>query len=67
MRLEKGAEKVAEELKKCMVCFLSVTSDETNYVVKFIIDSFLHADDPNSDPNIAGDPYKTLFVAKLVS
>lgn len=24
-------------------------------------------DDPNNDPNICGDPYKTLFVARLVS
>ncbi|KAE8718501.1 U1 small nuclear ribonucleoprotein 70 kDa [Hibiscus syriacus] len=38
LRLEKGMEKAAEELK--------------NY-------------DPNSDPNISGDPYKTLFVARL--
>lgn len=28
---------------------------------------FAFADDPNSDPNISGDPYKTLFVARLVS
>ncbi|KAK4755747.1 hypothetical protein SAY87_009504 [Trapa incisa] len=38
LRLEKGAENAAEELKKY---------------------------DPNSDTNIMGDPYKTLFVAKL--
>ncbi|KAI4339085.1 hypothetical protein MLD38_024065 [Melastoma candidum] len=38
LRLEKGAEKSAEELKTY---------------------------DPNNDPNISGDPYKTLFVAKL--
>ncbi|KAL4386280.1 hypothetical protein GQ457_09G010000 [Hibiscus cannabinus] len=38
LRLEKGMEKAAEELK--------------NY-------------DPNNDPNISGDPYKTLFVARL--
>ncbi|KAJ7952986.1 U1 small nuclear ribonucleoprotein 70 kDa [Quillaja saponaria] len=38
LRLEKGAEKAAEELQKY---------------------------DPNNDPNIAGDPYKTLFVARL--
>ncbi|KAI6695394.1 hypothetical protein NL676_023104 [Syzygium grande] len=38
LRLEKGAEKAAEELKQY---------------------------DPNNDPNISGDPYKTLFVAKL--
>ncbi|XVF15744.1 hypothetical protein REPUB_Repub09cG0182200 [Reevesia pubescens] len=38
LRLEKGVEKVAEDLK--------------NY-------------DPNNDPNISGDPYKTLFVARL--
>ncbi|XWS42043.1 hypothetical protein CRYUN_Cryun17cG0134700 [Craigia yunnanensis] len=38
LRLEKGVEKAAEELK--------------NY-------------DPNNDPNISGDPYKTLFVGRL--
>lgn len=38
LRLEKGAEKAAEELKQY---------------------------DPTNDPNISGDPYKTLFVAKL--
>ncbi|KAJ0097568.1 hypothetical protein Patl1_28912 [Pistacia atlantica] len=38
LRLEKGAEKAAEELQKY---------------------------DPSSDPNISGDPYKTLFVARL--
>ncbi|XP_043810009.1 U1 small nuclear ribonucleoprotein 70 kDa isoform X2 [Manihot esculenta] len=38
LRLEKGAEKAAEELQKY---------------------------DPISDPNISGDPYKTLFVARL--
>lgn len=26
-----------------------------------------HADDPSNDPNVSGDPYKTLFIAKLVS
>ena len=25
------------------------------------------ADDPHNDPDVAGDPYKTLFVARLVS
>lgn len=39
-RLEKGAEKAAEELQKY---------------------------DPNNDPKVSGDPYKTLFVARLVS
>ncbi|KAF2302293.1 hypothetical protein GH714_034007 [Hevea brasiliensis] len=38
LRLEKGAEKAAEELQKY---------------------------DPNNDSNIIGDPYKTLFVARL--
>ncbi|KAK9228135.1 hypothetical protein WN944_021083 [Citrus x changshan-huyou] len=38
LRLEKGAEKAAEELKKY---------------------------DPHNDPNVSGDPYKTLFVARL--
>lgn len=28
---------------------------------------FLNVDDPQSDPNATGDPYKTLFVARLVS
>ncbi|KAF9678334.1 hypothetical protein SADUNF_Sadunf07G0024100 [Salix dunnii] len=37
-RLEKGAEKAAEELQKY---------------------------DPANDPNVSGDPYKTLFVARL--
>jgi U1 small nuclear ribonucleoprotein len=26
-----------------------------------------NVDDPHTDPNISGDPYKTLFVARLVS
>ncbi|KAF8405212.1 hypothetical protein HHK36_010112 [Tetracentron sinense] len=38
LRLEKGAEKAAEELEKY---------------------------DSNNDPNVTGDPYKTLFVARL--
>ncbi|KAJ0980401.1 hypothetical protein J5N97_008656 [Dioscorea zingiberensis] len=38
LRLEKGANKAAEELQKY---------------------------DPNNDPNVSGDPYKTLFVARL--
>ncbi|XP_059456010.1 U1 small nuclear ribonucleoprotein 70 kDa [Corylus avellana] len=38
LRLEKGAEKAAEELQKY---------------------------NPSEDPNISGDPYKTLFVARL--
>lgn len=28
---------------------------------------FWMVDDPNNDPNASGDPYKTLFVARLVS
>lgn len=28
---------------------------------------YICADDPNKDPNVSGDPYKTLFVARLVS
>jgi hypothetical protein len=24
-------------------------------------------DDPTNDPNVEGDPYKTLFVARIVS
>uniref|UniRef100_A0A7N0UC27 RRM domain-containing protein n=1 Tax=Kalanchoe fedtschenkoi TaxID=63787 RepID=A0A7N0UC27_KALFE len=38
LRLEKGEQKAAEELKKY---------------------------DPQNDPNVSGDPYKTLFVARL--
>lgn len=29
--------------------------------------SFVFADDPTNDANIEGDPYKTLFVARIVS
>lgn len=32
-----------------------------------IIFYFCWTDDPSSDPNATGDPYKTLFVARLVS
>lgn len=40
---------------------------EPNYFVMLVSDLFFYADDPNNDPNISGDPYKTLFVARLVS
>ncbi|KAG0472620.1 hypothetical protein HPP92_014477 [Vanilla planifolia] len=32
---------------------------------KLQLDSLFHADDPHKDPNVTGDPYKTLFVARL--
>lgn len=68
-RLEKGAQKAAEELEKC---------DESYFDMKllsFFCFMFLgcfsyicfFADDPHNDPNVSGDPYKTLFVARLVS
>lgn len=28
---------------------------------------YYSADDPTNDPSVTGDPYKTLFVARLVS
>jgi hypothetical protein len=28
---------------------------------------YFDTDNPSEDPNISGDPYKTLFVARLVS
>lgn len=36
---------------------------------KFFADFYvtIYADDPNNDPVVSGDPYKTLFVARLVS
>jgi len=34
-----------------------------NIFVFFVV----YADDPNNDPKVSGDPYKTLFVARLVS
>ncbi|KAG5069782.1 hypothetical protein JHK85_002159 [Glycine max] len=66
LRLEKGAAKAAEELEKC---------DESYIVNLLIFHDFVfsgchsyigfYADDPHNDPNVSGDPYKTLFVAKL--
>jgi hypothetical protein len=32
-----------------------------------LIFKFFYVDDPQNDPNVTGDPYKTLFVARLVS
>lgn len=68
LRLEKGAAKAAEELEKC---------DESYIANLLIFHDFMfsgchsyigfYADDPHNDPNVSGDPYKTLFVAKLVS
>lgn len=74
MRLEKGAEKAAEELEKCNVNYhffyqlQKASRYDLNYIY-FSLDSYFvcYADDPNCDPNISGDPYKTLFVARLVS
>ncbi|KAH1223908.1 U1 small nuclear ribonucleoprotein [Glycine max] len=66
LRLEKGAAKAAEELEKC---------DESYIANLLIFHDFMfsgchsyigfYADDPHNDPNVSGDPYKTLFVAKL--
>ena len=69
-RLEKGVEKAAEDLKNrkssppynlcSQLCFGDLK-------LQFDIYFFCLSDDPNNDPNASGDPYKTLFVARLVS
>jgi len=33
----------------------------------FVLTCNFYADNPQEDPNVSGDPYKTLFVARLVS
>lgn len=68
LRLEKGAAKAAEELEKCddsyIYCFKFVDFCGLCYLNIFLC---FNVDDPHNDPNISGDPYKTLFVARLVS
>lgn len=73
IRLEAGAKKAAEELEKCdwlslyiyiIVCYFYMLPSFLVYLC-FITINF--ADDPSNDPNVSGDPYKTLFVARLVS
>lgn len=69
LRLEKGAAKAAEELEKCdesylVNNFLSFCGFMSLGCFSYICFS---ADDPHNDPNVSGDPYKTLFVARLVS
>lgn len=71
LKLEQGAAKVAEELQKCKF-FLKAHSpfvSDNSYSIVINLISFFEtfADDPQSDPNATGDPYKTLFVAGLVS
>lgn len=67
LRIEKGAEKAAEELPKCDDLF----STYPEFVVKKIsmscaLHMYFCADLERDDPNVTGDPYKTLFVARLV-
>ncbi|KAF8672493.1 hypothetical protein HU200_049707 [Digitaria exilis] len=69
LKLEQGAAKVAEELQKCKF-FLKAHSpfvSDNSYSIVINLISFFEtfADDPQSDPNATGDPYKTLFVAGL--
>ena len=44
------------------ICFFQ--NDGCSNIVVLIC---FYVDDPQSDPNATGDPYKTLFVARLVS
>lgn len=76
LRLEKGAEKATEEFQKCDKLFSPSPSIWClggfciHFTSTFLVPCFtriFYADDPNNDPNISGDPYKTLFVARLVS
>lgn len=67
-----GAKKAAEELEKCdqdSLYIYIILSDfyvlQTFVYLRFI--TIYLADDPSNDPNVSGDPYKTLFVARLVS
>ncbi|KAF8722630.1 hypothetical protein HU200_022465 [Digitaria exilis] len=69
LKLEQGAAKVAEELQKCKF-FLKAHSpfvSDNSYSIVINLISFFKtfADDPRSDPDATGDPYKTLFVAGL--
>ena len=71
LRLEKGAAKAAEELEKCEDSFIIVTL--LFFVGLHSPNAFFfccicfNVDDPHNDPNVSGDPYKTLFIARLVS
>lgn len=69
-KLEQGAAKVAEELQKCksiLKAWCHSNSFKMMDAVTSLFWFFFYADDPQSDPNATGDPYKTLFVARLVS
>ncbi|KAK6150912.1 hypothetical protein DH2020_015844 [Rehmannia glutinosa] len=44
------------------LCWCTVNE---NYCSLFAQHASTYTDDPNNDPNISGDPYKTLFVARL--
>ncbi|RDX67125.1 U1 small nuclear ribonucleoprotein 70 kDa, partial [Mucuna pruriens] len=68
LRLEKGAAKAAEELEKCDDSFIVVTLlifVDLHSLNAFSFGICFNVDDPHNDPNISGDPYKTLFVARL--
>ena len=72
LRLDEGARKAAEELEKCTPTILEkklwiINNHMVLHFVGNMLFSKFYADDPHKDPNITGDPYKTLFVARLVS
>lgn len=50
---------------KTLIYFFKVF--EFNSFSMFVLTCNFYADNPQEDPNVSGDPYKTLFVARLVS
>lgn len=64
--MEKGVQKAAEELEKCND-FVGADGLLFAIFIYGVWFNIFNADDPHKDPNATGDPYKTLFVARLVS
>lgn len=50
-----------------LFCFACDNVELSSLLFLWPFELFFFADDPHNDPNISGDPYKTLFVARLVS
>ncbi|KAG7026797.1 U1 small nuclear ribonucleoprotein 70 kDa [Cucurbita argyrosperma subsp. argyrosperma] len=65
LRIEKGAQKAAEELPKCDNLFNTSTPFVKRSSMSCVLPTYFCADLERDDPNVTGDPYKTLFVARL--